>query len=94
MKKEYKKPVIVVESFALSEHIASICRVSGSGDEFRPNYRNERECAYIDDNLYLFYSAANECDMSLFKDATNPNIDELTVQCANVFSSTSTMFAS
>ena len=50
-------------------------------------------CTFVDSNLVLYINP-DICDMDLFDDPANPNVEELGVECYNAFSSASTLFSS
>lgn len=58
MKKAYTKPAIYIETFELMEHIS---RCSANPDVTNVTYRDSSSCAYIDQNMYIFYSSISEC---------------------------------
>lgn len=95
MKKAYEKPVLYKESFQLMEHIAGNCIVN---DGFAgAHHRRIEDCSYTDDNLELFYSAGNGCDMSLYPDDVTPGdgaLEKIGIACYNSFLMVSNLFAS
>lgn len=62
VKKKYSKPVIYVESFHLSAHIAGCGAGSNSGNQFgRPNH-DKGSCAWIDlFGRHLFTNGISAC---------------------------------
>lgn len=95
MKKAYGKPIFFKESFQMMEHIAGDCIVN---DGFAgAHHRRHQDCSYTDDNLALFYSEGNGCDMSLFPPDVAPGdgaLEKIGVDCYNSFLMVSSLFAS
>lgn len=70
MKKTYQKPIVVVENFELTEHIASCGSTTvGSGNAFgKPNHYGGTNCEFkISDSggIALFLESNNECTMEV-----------------------------
>lgn len=90
MKKQYQKPYIVIESFALAEHVAACGTTTvGTGNAFgTPNHWSEKtDCKFIlnDGTTTLFSEGA--CTIP-----TDP--DNMTIGCYNTPDGTNSVFAS
>lgn len=90
MKKQYQKPYIVIESFALAEHVAACGTTTvGTGNAFgKPNHWSEKtDCEFVlnDGTTTLFTEGA--CTMP-----TDP--DNMIIGCYNTPDGTNSVFAS
>ena len=91
MKKPYEKPRLYAESFALTEHIAAC---APNPDGAYASFKDGNTCTYTDANLVVFLDAGIGCDMGLFDDPNNPNLDDIGMMCYNAFSTADMLFSS
>lgn len=98
MKKKYSKPIVIIESFQLLEHIA-YCAV---GSKTTVTYRDPSECSYSDDNLAVFNAGVIGCENEYDPEIFTGGLEEFLafvqnttegIECYNAFSNGAT-FAS
>lgn len=63
MKKTYVKPALALESFVLSQSIASTCTVPGGGTELgKPGHSSNQVCGWEVDGIVVWLDTGNICD--------------------------------
>ena len=95
MKKAYQKPVLFAETFTLSDHIASNCRIDKE-NHIQADYLNKESCKFYDGSNVLYMSNAigaicEGMDMGMFS-----NVDDYlaSLECYNGFTTADTTFVS
>ncbi len=70
MKKAYNKPELYVESFQLSQSIASTCSVAAGGNSLgSPSHDSKSTCGWDLGNMVLWVDSSTGCNKSLDVDA-------------------------
>lgn len=91
MKKQYQKPIVIVESFVLAEHVAACgdTTVAGGNAFGKPNLRDETAgCEFIlNDGVTSLFIDPDQCSM-----ITDP--DNMIIGCYNTPDGTNSVFAS
>lgn len=91
MKRQYQKPYIVIESFALAEHVAACgTKTVGTGNAFgKPNHWSEKsDCEFVlNDGVTTLFVDPDQCSM-----ITDP--DNMIIGCYNTPDGTNSIFAS
>lgn len=65
MKKEYKKPMIVLESFNLSQSIAAGCGAIHDSTLGSPNQSSKETCAWVVGGYNVFLNDTNICTIKI-----------------------------
>ena len=91
MKKQYQKPMVVIESFALAEHVAACGTTTvGTGNALgTPNHWSEQtDCEFIlNDGETMLFTDMDQCNWYTEK-------DNMTIGCYNTPDGTNSVFAS
>lgn len=96
MKRTYTTPLVYAESYELMEHVATGCSVNDGFAGARA--RKASDCAYVNDNMALFYDSSKNCDTSMFDKWGLPHNEqslvEMNIACYNNFLIVSNLFSS
>ena len=70
MKKVYTKPVVVIEKFEVSEHIAACGNTTVAHGNYlgTPNYANGIQCEFVNGDGKMFLFENNECIAKTLED--------------------------
>lgn len=88
MKKEYRRPTIVIEQFTLAAHIASCGVGANSSPLGTPTMKSQGECGFkLPNNRVVFTDSANDCTFKI-------KGDQFRGYCYNVPTASMSLFSS